>query len=166
MKVLTKLQQKYLRNCLLCASFCDLEKFLEVWKDEHYIASTMDPIQNVDWNTMEAKFEFSECLNGQGGCYPNDWKRFLRNMEFDNADIDRMNEYGDLNNMVAVIDYSNDKLEDKSWKMLEELHKIKGGALCWAQIKAVLERILRSDCVDALEGWLSRYDSRENSWGN
>ena len=35
---------------------------------------------------MEAKFEFTEYLNGQGGCYPYDWKRFLRNMEFDNVD--------------------------------------------------------------------------------
>ena len=103
-------------------------------------------------------------MNGQGGCYPYDWKRFLRNMEFDNVDIDRLKKrYGDLNNMVAVIDYSNGGLQDKSWKMLEELDKIKGGKLCWAQLKAVLERIHRSDCVDALEGWFSKYGSGENS---
>lgn len=138
-----------------------------VWKDAHYAASIIDPVQNINWNTMEAKFEFTEYLNGQSGCYPYDWKRFLRNMEFDNVDIDRMKErYGDLNNMVAVIDYSNDRLQDKSWKMLEELHDIKEGKLCWALLKAVLERIHRSDCVDALEGWFSKYYSRENLWGD
>ena len=97
---------------------------------------------------------FTKYLRGQKDCYVYDWKRLLRNLEFDNADRDCLHKrYGHIDNMIAYIDISENTLDGKILKMLEELKEIKGRELCWVQVKAALKRIFRTDCIDAFEKW-------------
>ena len=134
--------------------FLDLDQICGTWKNEYDAASTLNPVQNIHLYTILERIHFTKFLRGQEGCYVYDWKRLLRNLEFDNADTDRLQKwYGHIDNMIALIDTSENTLDGKILKMLEELENIKGGVLCWVQLKAALERIFRTDCIDAFEKW-------------
>ena len=132
----------------------DLDQICGSWKDEYVAASTTDPVQNIKLDTKGEKIQFLNYLNGQSGCYTYDWKRLLRNIEFDNADINDIHErYGDIDNMIACLDCSEDDLGAIGLKMLQELENVKDGKICWAQLRTALERITRTDCADAFEKW-------------
>lgn len=142
--------------------FLDLDQICGTWKNKYHAASTLNPIQNIRLRTMYERIHFTKYLRGQEGCYAYDWKRLLRNLEFENAETDRLHKcYGHIDNMIACVDISENTLDGKILKMLEELENIKGGELCWIQLKAALERIFRTDCTDAFEKWFIR----KSTWG-
>ena len=101
------------------------------------------------------RYQLSIYLNGQDGSYTYDWKRLVRNMEFDEKDQERLeSRYADVDNMITNIDHDNEKLSDKCYKMLEELERIKGGELSWPKLKPALERIDRIGCANNFEWYM------------
>ena len=156
-----------LTECVLL----NLDQIRETWKDEYDATSIMDSVQNINVDTRVKRIHFLSCLNGHGGLYTYDWKRLLRNMEFKNADMDHMHDhrYGYIGNMMNTSDGIDDSIEDidlmiraiditcsddlnaRGLSVLRELEYIKGGELCWTQLRAALKRIARTDCVDAFE---------------
>ena len=162
-------QVKLFTVCVLL----NLDQICETWKDEYDATSIMDSGQNINLDTRVKRIHFLSFLNGHDSLYTYDWKRLLHNMEFKNADMDRMHDrYDYIDNMTDMIDGTSDSMEDidlliksieiassddnhntKGLSMLRELEYVKGGKLCWTQLRAALKRIDRTDCVDAFEEW-------------
>ena len=86
--------------------------------------------------------------------------------------IGNSNEDKDL--VIKSIDTtsSDDSLIAKGLSLLRELEYVKGGDLCWTQLRAALKRIGWSDCVDAFEEWyvdagkFLKNEIRKSSWMN
>ena len=90
----------------------------------------------------------SICLSGQDSCCTCDWKRLARNIELNDEDLKRLQtRYTDIDNMICNIDYNNEILQDKCFKMLEELERCKGGELWWSVVDRALEKIGRTGCA-------------------
>lgn len=87
-------------------------------------------------------------LSGQDSCCVWDWKRLARNIDLNDEDLKRLKtRYSDIDNMICNIDYDNGTLEDKCFKMLEELDRCKGGELWWYEVEKALEKIGRTGCA-------------------
>ena len=116
----------------------------------------MHPLkEKIMVNNSSRRHQLSIYLNGQDGSYTYDWKRVVRNMEFDEEDEKRMQiRYLDVDSMITNIDHDNEKLSDKCYKMLEELERIKGGELSWPRLKPALERIDRIGCANNFEWYM------------
>ena len=80
-----------------------------------------------------------------------DWKRLLRNMEFDDQDRKRMHErYADVEEMIKNINDVNEETFDKCLKMLKDLERFKGGELHLYHLEPALKRINRTDVSQCL----------------
>lgn len=91
----------------------------------------------------------SICLSGQDSCCTCDWKRLARNIDLNDEDLKRLQtRYTDIDNMICNIDYNNEILQDKCFKMLEELERCKGGELWWSEVNKAFEKIGRTGCAN------------------
>ena len=127
----------------------DLDQIIAKYKVEYDRTNGMDVAKNIKLDRKGLKSQLVSYLIGEDGSYNSDWKRLARNIEFSNVDID-------IDAMMWRIDRNNEKIDDKCFKMLRELEKIKRGELSWAVLKSALQRIDRTDCANDFEEWYSR----------
>ena len=94
------------------------------------------------------KTKFANKLNELGNY---DWKRLVRNMEFDDQDIMRMHErHADVEEMIKNIDNVNEITFEKCFEMLKDLERFKGGELYLHHLEPALRRINRTDVSRSL----------------
>ena len=129
-------------------SLLDLDEIVAKYKVEYDRTSKMDLAKNITLNRKGLKSQLVSYLIGQDGSYNSDWKRLARNIELDNVEID-------IDAMIWHIDCNNEKVNDKCYRMLQELEKIKREELSWAVLNSALQRIDRTDCANDLEEWFS-----------
>lgn len=127
----------------------DLDQIVAKYKVEYDRTNKMNFDKNIKLGRKGLKSQLVSYLIGQDGSHNSDWKRLARNIEFDNGDID-------IDAIIWDIDRNNEKVDDKCFKMLQELEKIKREELSWAVLNSALQRIDRTDCANDFQEWYSR----------
>ena len=149
LKVLMRLKTLYFTDCcilLINLYLLDLDQILTRYKGEYDRINKIALAKNIKLDSKGLKCQLVSYLIGQEGCYISDWKRLARNIKFDNVDID-------IDAMIWYIDCNNENVDDKCLKMLQELEKIKGEELLWANLNSALQMIDRSDCANDFKEW-------------
>ena len=123
-----------------------LDQILAKYKDEYDRTNTKSLSKNIKLGREDLKSKLVSYFIGRDRSYTVDWKRLVRNMEFDT-------KYLDIDAMISNIDLNNERADDKCLHMLKELEKINGGELLWTQLKQALQRIDKTGCANTFEKW-------------